>query len=96
MDMSYDGPSSLVQQGRQAARGFGSIAAARTTTQATSAGRAAGPPAGSVACTVPATVPAARTRTTQLPHIWSPAGERRAPGAHSGRPGPPRATALRR
>jgi hypothetical protein len=77
MDMGYNGLSSLVQQDYEAARGFFSIAAAlrgRTTTQATSAGPAAGPPAGSVACTVPATVPVARTRTTQLPHIWSPAG----------------------
>ena len=28
MDMGYDGPSSLVQQGHEAARGFGCIAAA--------------------------------------------------------------------
>jgi hypothetical protein len=80
MDMSYDGPSSLVQHGHEAARGLlgePRPCAIRTTTQATSAGPVVGPPAGSVACTVPAAVPAARARITQLPHIWSPPGDRR-------------------
>ena len=79
VDMSNDRPSVSPQHGDEAAGGFAGIAPALRgpgSTQATSAGPAAGPGTGSVACTVPAAAPVARTRITQLPHSWSPPGER--------------------
>ena len=69
------------QQGHQAARRFLGVAAALRLPGDHPGhfgkGEAAGPSAGSVACTVPTARPVARTRITQLPHPWSPPGERR-------------------
>jgi hypothetical protein len=99
MDMGYDGPSGLVQQGHEAARGFGCIAAALRGPDhhLSDLGRTGGETArGSVACTVPAAAPVARTRTTQFPHSDHLRVSGGPPGARSGQPGPPRTTAPRR